>query len=268
MTRRAVACLCVFLSAFCAVPAHAADGKLAPFGSCRKDGQGRVPASLDQALVELSRLLGTARLAEFKRQGPARHHFGLGTALRNCWGLWSGGSALGQWFAARGIRHPDDMSSIVLESLHRQLHGKPRDLDAQIKAHQDYWNKQREAEKRGTHSDQVLFNVVPFDKGKGWVSVKGERVPSVHDFFAKVNAHARAAVRACWSKAPQTPGRAAVDTVVRVALDKAGRLASAEVARSALPKAHAECMARALVGARSPAHAGGRYTLVLQSYRK
>jgi hypothetical protein len=44
---------------------------------------------------------------------PFTHHHGLGTWLRNYWGLWAG-SRLAQKFNRAGIRHPDDMSHIIL----------------------------------------------------------------------------------------------------------------------------------------------------------
>jgi hypothetical protein len=65
---------------------------------------------------------------------------GLGTWLRNNWGLW-GGSRLAKWFNNRGIQHPEDMSGILLTSLWRSLSGKPLLLDAQIKEYQKFWKQ-------------------------------------------------------------------------------------------------------------------------------
>lgn len=57
-------------------------------------------------------------------------HFGLGTAMRNQWGLWSGRSALARWFRVRKIDHPEDMSWIVLEAYVRHVRGEPVRLHA------------------------------------------------------------------------------------------------------------------------------------------
>lgn len=37
-----------------------------------------------------------------------------------------------QWFRARRVTHPDDMSELVLRSFHRRLNGHPIDLDEQL----------------------------------------------------------------------------------------------------------------------------------------
>lgn len=93
-----------------------------------------VPRDLDDALSTLRRLLpaeSLAALAAGEESDVARHHHGLGTWLRNCWGLWTG-SRLAAAFNQLGITHPDDMSAIVLRSLYRQLRNQPIDLPAQL----------------------------------------------------------------------------------------------------------------------------------------
>lgn len=69
-----------------------------------------------------------------------RYHHGLGMWMRNEWGLW-GGSRLAAYFNGIGIYHPDDMSAIILDSYWRKLHGKPIDLESQVKRYQEYWQK-------------------------------------------------------------------------------------------------------------------------------
>lgn len=65
-------------------------------------------------------------------------HFGFGMWMRNNWGLW-GGSRLSAYFAKRGIRHPDDMSSIILTSYYRKLEGKDPDVKSQLEYYKKYW---------------------------------------------------------------------------------------------------------------------------------
>ena len=48
-----------------------------------------------------------------KRDEMIRYHHGLGTWIRNNWGLW-GGSRLQKYFTDKGMAHPDDMSSVIL----------------------------------------------------------------------------------------------------------------------------------------------------------
>lgn len=243
------------------------EAEIQPFGTCVEGGGGTVPSTLDEALAELERILNPAHVEEVKRRDPIEFHHGLGTALRNCWGLWAGGSALAQWFVERGIQHPDDMSSIVLTSFHRKLGGEEVDLEGQIAKHLAYWEKQRQDYEEGTSSGNSIFNIVEFAEGTGWVSIYGEDIPRVNELFVPLIEHARPAVEACWKKLPKTPGNSAVETTLQITIDADGRLASAAVKDSAIPDADAECLAQALVGANVPEHKGTSYAVVLQSYR-
>ena len=55
-------------------------------------------------------------------------------------------SRLGQYFRQLGIDEYDDMSGIILDSYWRQLHGKPIDLNGQVRYYQDYWKKEKSNE--------------------------------------------------------------------------------------------------------------------------
>jgi len=72
-------------------------------------------------------------------------HMGLGLYLRNYWGLWEG-SQLAQYFVDMEVTHPDDMSSIIIDSYKSYLHNKPFDLKATIKKYQEYWKMVQEKE--------------------------------------------------------------------------------------------------------------------------
>jgi hypothetical protein len=48
-------------------------------------------------------------------------------------------SATATFTGASVIRHPDDMSGIILDSFCRHLNGNPIKLDEQVKHYQDYW---------------------------------------------------------------------------------------------------------------------------------
>jgi hypothetical protein len=243
------------------------DAEIQPFGTCAEGGNGTVPANLDEALVELEKILNPAHLEEVKRRDPIEFHHGLGTALRNCWGLWAGGSGLAGWFTEQGITHPDDMSSVVLTSFHRKLNGVDLDVAGQIAEHKAYWDKQREDYESGASSGNSIFNVVEFVEGSGWVSIHGDDIPRVDELFGPLIEHARSAIEACWKKQPRTPGNSAVDTAIEIAIDADGRLASAVVEDSAIPETDAACLAEALVGASAPEHKGASYVVVFQTYR-
>lgn len=66
---------------------------------------------------------------------------GLGTGLRNTWGLW-GDSRLAHYFKQLGVNHPDDMSGIILATFWCKLHDKPFRLKQKIAYYQEYWRKE------------------------------------------------------------------------------------------------------------------------------
>jgi hypothetical protein len=107
-------------------------------GARQCSGQ-RSRAKLSGSGVALAVLLLVSSL-NASENGMADYHFGLGMWIRNNWGLW-GGSRLSQYFNRLGIHHPDDMSGIILDSYWRKIHGKPIDLDGQVRCHRDFWEK-------------------------------------------------------------------------------------------------------------------------------
>jgi hypothetical protein len=87
-----------------------------------------------------------------ERKFLGQSHLGTGMSIRNNWKLWAGTSELSKYFHDLGIHHPDDMSGIILTSLHRKLNEKPIELEEQIKYYKDYWaeaeRKKKETEKK------------------------------------------------------------------------------------------------------------------------
>ena len=127
----------------CATPSSKSSGEP------RKDASSRtgyyVPRDLDDALTEVDRIMGAKEhddVMKATEDGMIEYHFGLGMWMRNNWGLWSG-SRLAQYFNQIGIQHPDDMSGIILDSYWRKLHGKPIDLEGQVRYYQDYWKNEK-----------------------------------------------------------------------------------------------------------------------------
>ena len=125
-----------------------------------------IPLDLDDCFVQLERLLKAEDVAAMRAGSEAdmiMYHHGLGTWLRNNWGLWRG-SRLSEWFNAHGIQHPDDMSGIILTSFWRHLHDKDVDLPGQISRYRAYWEEQRkyaeEERKRAAHAAQRINDMV------------------------------------------------------------------------------------------------------------
>jgi len=94
-----------------------------------------IPKDIDSALEELKMALQPELLGKMRKGTEAdmvQYHFDIGLWMRNNWGL-RGGSDLAAWFAAHGVKDPDDMSEIILTCLWRSMNDKPLDLDTQLK---------------------------------------------------------------------------------------------------------------------------------------
>lgn len=107
-----------------------------------------IPVDLEDCFVQLRRLLPKDVLREMRdvdEAGMGRYHLGLGTSLRNNWGLWRG-SRLSAYFNTLGIQHPDDMSGIILTSFWRHLHGVPLDVEGQVVGYKEYWERAKQAQ--------------------------------------------------------------------------------------------------------------------------
>ena len=106
-----------------------------------------IPANLDAALLELDHILTPKLRFEMKAMKDdmdlvGEYHMGLGMWMRNNWGLWKD-SQLATWFRKSGIRHPDDMSSVVLVSYWRKLNGKPIEFAKQVAAYTASYKRAR-----------------------------------------------------------------------------------------------------------------------------
>ncbi|SDY05723.1 hypothetical protein SAMN05444411_11610 [Lutibacter oricola] len=105
-----------------------------------------IPENLKESIKEVDKFYTDSLKTEIKtlteNEYLANSHFGTGFWIRNNWGLWKG-SRLSRYFKRKGINHPDDISSIILKSYHRQLTGKNIDLKEQIKYYKDYWKESK-----------------------------------------------------------------------------------------------------------------------------
>ena len=100
-----------------------------------------IPVDLEDSLVQLYCTLNPQVVREMKsgtEDAMARYHHGLGTGLRNTWGLWAG-SRLSRHLNGLGLKHPDDMSAVILSSFWRRLHGEPLRVEERVRYYQAYW---------------------------------------------------------------------------------------------------------------------------------
>ena len=61
-------------------------------------------------------------------------YFGTGMGIRNEW-IRSGNPDLVKFFLDEGVKHPDDMSAMILTSYYRYILGKEIDFEGQISAY-------------------------------------------------------------------------------------------------------------------------------------
>lgn len=91
----------------------------------KNDAAEIVPKSLDEAHLELERLLPNREIARIDamKSEDEINCYHLGLWIRNCWGLW-GGSPLATHMRRHGFTHADDMSGVILETFWCKRHGK------------------------------------------------------------------------------------------------------------------------------------------------
>ena len=148
---------------------------------CEKYIDKYIPTDLNDAIAFFECKWSEESLNEFKnkeeQKATSELHFGTGRSLRNNWKLWAGTSELSKFFRNLGINHPDDMSGIILTSLHRKLNGIEIELDNQIKYYKDYWaeSERKETERKNKEfSEYKIGDIVEFTFDYDFVSKKQE----------------------------------------------------------------------------------------------
>ena len=86
-----------------------------------------IPSDLQDCFRELDSMLSAGELEGIRgceEINLIQHHFGLGTWMRNNWGLWSERSQLKQYFVSQGVQDADSASCLILVSYWRYLNQK------------------------------------------------------------------------------------------------------------------------------------------------
>ena len=91
-------------------------------------------------------LIYVVRFAKTEEEiAVTRSHHGIGRTLRNELGLWEKNEIV-DYFHSLGIKHADDMSGIIMTSLHRRLNGREIAMDGQVEDYMEFWAKQETEE--------------------------------------------------------------------------------------------------------------------------
>jgi len=140
-----------------------------------------IPIDLNDCLKQLDSIFADSIKTKIKilteDEFSGRYHRGLGTWMRNNWGLWKG-SELSKHFNSIGVYHPDDMTGIIFYSYHRQLMGHEIKLNEQVKYYQDYWDRVKKDDLERKNKEFANYNIndtVIFNYRKGFVSKAQEK---------------------------------------------------------------------------------------------
>lgn len=120
-----------------------------------------IPSNIEECIKILDLMIDSTSKKEIingdENDFSSRAHMGLGMWIRNNFELW-GYSELKQYFIAKGVFHPDNMSGIILVSYYRHLTGKKIRLKKQINHYIANWEKyQEEKFKKYVIGDTVTY---------------------------------------------------------------------------------------------------------------
>ena len=91
-----------------------------------------IPADIHDCFTELNRLLNDSTKLMIKEKNTAfdlsEYHMGIGRWMRNNWRLWSG-SRLQTYFINKNVKHPDNISGIILFAYSNYLKGENINID-------------------------------------------------------------------------------------------------------------------------------------------
>lgn len=113
-----------------------------------------IPQDLTDAYVQLNKLISDESKKKFKNasEDDAVHklHFSLGRWMAHNWGFY-GGSRLSHFLNTLGLKDPDDMTTFIIRTYHRNLNKKPLDAEKLIneliqKRKEAYLNRKLEGE--------------------------------------------------------------------------------------------------------------------------
>ena len=123
-----------------------------------------LPKDLNGAMDYIYNHWTSVKRSAFKNQSEdeavSSNYFTTGLWIRNNWIHGNGDTALVNYFHQIGIHNPDDISSIILTSLHRKLNNQPIDLKKQVDAYESYWNNIDDCEKKSRSEALEIYNTL------------------------------------------------------------------------------------------------------------
>jgi hypothetical protein len=121
-----------------------------------------LPGNLEEAIDHFERTWSQSEIDSFRNTSEKDVildlHSGTGHWIRNTWIYGKRDTALTNYFSSLGIYHPDDISSIILTSLHRKLNNKDINLKEQVERCQNYWQLILECEEKLKVDAMATYN--------------------------------------------------------------------------------------------------------------
>ena len=122
------------------------------FSACTTSTPETQPKNLDEAITYFEKHWNIVEKTKFKihpeQNAVSELHLTTGMWIRNTWIHANRDTNLTNYFHRLGIFHPDDISSIILTSLHRKLNNQEVDLPGQVKVYLEYWTSMNECKNR------------------------------------------------------------------------------------------------------------------------
>lgn len=126
-----------------------------------------LPKDLDEAVLYFQQHWTQAELDSFKnkpeKDAVIELHRGTGMWIRNNWVYGDRDTALRNYFKDLGVYAPDDISSIILTSLHRTLNKRDVELQKQVEFYKAYWQPIIDCNKK--QKAQAIANYNKFKVG-------------------------------------------------------------------------------------------------------
>jgi hypothetical protein len=126
-----------------------------------------LPKDLNESIAYFEKHWSSGQLRDFKdkdeKKAVTELHMSVGMWIRNNWIHGDRNPKLIKFFDSLNFRHPDDISSTILTSLHRKLNNRDIDLPGLIAYYEAYWKPIIECEEN--HRSKILEWNNLFDVG-------------------------------------------------------------------------------------------------------
>lgn len=98
------------------------------------DFKKRVPTTLEEAVDIVIDGMTDPEKSYMLTEGISGLHHGVGTSIRNRWGLWTGSQLKGHLMTRFGLGHADDLSSLIVHAAIHKIRGDTQPIETLLSA--------------------------------------------------------------------------------------------------------------------------------------